>query len=387
MAYNPKNQHGAAAIFIVVFFAILITVIALSFLRIAIQDQQQSTNNDLAQSAYDSADAGLEDAKRALSWYRVNCPVNNAPLDATNCATYNTTFDANKRCNFADLLETDTVPNAKRVGTTSEVKVSTTANDDALDQAYTCVTLTTKTSDYKGTAQNGKNNTLIPLRTVGNAPISTIELNWFINKDQIPLTPNYPSYPDLPKPANWTSTVPPIMRVQLIPVLRGSGNGFDIRDVDNDTKTAFIYPTKTGSGSVNFNTADTGRFQAKAFSPHRAKCDPTVNQGKYACSAQITPVAATGGSAANTDYYLLVTAVYNNADYQVRLLNGADVVQFDNVEPQVDSTGRANNVFRRVQSRVADVSNLPDFGATDGVCKAFNVPEYSTSCPTELINP
>ncbi len=379
MAQRNKSQTGAAAIFIVVFFAILITIIALSFLNIAMQDQQQATNNDLAQSAYDSADAGLEDATRALRWYRVNCPYNNPPITGQkdNCDAYNDEFAAADRCNMAKLPPS-TLPGTQRVGTTSEVKISTNeATDKNLDQAYTCVTITTRTQNYQGVAKNGKSDTLIPLRTVNNGEIDTVELKWFLNRGQDSVTPDYPDPTELPKPDNWSSTAPPIMRFQLIPVLRGD---ISITDVDADTKTAFLYPDKTLSAEeINLKNADIGRSIEKVSAPNRAKCEATVEKDKFACSARIInlPVASRA-SAANTDYYLRLTALYNDADYQVRLFGGGgtDLRLFDNVEPEVDSTGRANDVFRRVQSRVRDsIGSNPlndgGFDITKGVCKEF----------------
>lgn len=217
MGRTKDKQRGAAAIFIVVFFAILISIIALSFMRIAVQDQQQSTNNDLSQSAYDSANAGLEDAKRALSWYNANCPLNApaTPAVAPKCNAYTTILNnPDNRCNLAEIIHNpdtaDTLPNTTTVNPTStEVRVSTnetaSSDDTKLDQAYTCVTITTQTTDYKGELKDGKNDTLIPLRTVNNDPISSIELNWFTNKSPDPLNVTYPDSATKPLPTSNTT--------------------------------------------------------------------------------------------------------------------------------------------------------------------------------------
>ena len=181
MVHNAKKQRGAAAIFIVVFFAILISIIMLSFLRIVSQDQQQATNNDLSQSAYDSASAGLEDAKRALSWYDAHCPLDSAPAaaDVNNCTAYNTALNSpDNRCNIADIITNapSTIPGSDVTAGTKEVKILTTPEDDKLDQAYTCVTITTQTKDFKGEAKDGKSDTLIPLRTVNNESVDRNKL-------------------------------------------------------------------------------------------------------------------------------------------------------------------------------------------------------------------
>ncbi len=408
MGYNSRNQRGAAAIFIVVFFAILISVIALSFLRITVQDQQQSTNNDLSQSAYDSAGGGLEDAKRALSWYNAHCPLNiaPAPADQADCEVYNLAFTTpNNPCNLEDIIRGagTTLPYTSVSPGSSEVKVQTGATDDKLDQAYTCVTVTTQTRDYKADAENGKSETLIPLRTVDNLPIDTIELNWFYNKSKTnPLTPNYPNSATKLLPVSgsvWEVTTPPIMRFQLIPVLRG---GIDINNVNIDTRTSFLYPSTTGSGTVGLSAADSGRAFSPAITatekttaPNLAKCKALVDPDTFACTARINALpTATGGTEANTDYYLRIMPIYNNTDFQVKLFGngGTDLRLFDNVAPQIDTTGRANNVFRRVQSRVISTNNsnpLRDggFDISQGICKDFNVPVYDTDCPDGLVKP
>jgi hypothetical protein len=410
MVQNLKEQRGAAAIFIVVFFAILISIIMLSFLRIASQDQQQATNNDLSQSAYDSASAGLEDAKRALSWYDAHCPLDSAPAatDVANCTAYNTALNApDNRCNITDIITNShsTIPGSVVTAGREEVKILSTPGDDKLDQAYTCVTITTQTKDFKGEAKDGKSDTLIPLRTVNNESIDTIEINWFSNKNpENPLTPSYnDSAGAKPLPTSntsWQPTTPPIMRFQLIPVLRGNVN---INNVNADTRTVFLYPSTTGSSTIGLAAVDQGRTPVateKPTAPNLAKCDATVDTGSYACNMRINqlPLASGGVPSPNTtDYFLRITSIYNDTDYQIRLLgdSGTNLRLFNNVEPQIDTTGRANNVFRRVQSRVRNLppSNpLTDggFDITRGLCKDFNVPVYSTNCPTStpsLVNP
>jgi Tfp pilus assembly protein PilX len=63
---NSDQQSGFVAILTVIFFTLLMSVISVGFLRLMVQEQQQALQDDLSKSAYQSAQAGTEDAKRAM---------------------------------------------------------------------------------------------------------------------------------------------------------------------------------------------------------------------------------------------------------------------------------------------------------------------------------
>jgi Tfp pilus assembly protein PilX len=70
MSKQQKTKQGMASIYVVVFVTMLIGVITLSFLRIMLSETGRTEKSTLADSAMNSAMAGVEDAKLAFSNYK-----------------------------------------------------------------------------------------------------------------------------------------------------------------------------------------------------------------------------------------------------------------------------------------------------------------------------
>ena len=439
--YRARQERGAASIFVVAFFTLLIGVITLSFVNIVIQDQKQAINNDLSQSAYDSAMAGTEDAQRALKWYTNECTVEKVKARADSgvpeqvslngeCAH----FESGGACNIQKISSTNVpqiLPGVKAGSNGKEVKISQSSDesDEKLDQAYTCATLKTRTEDYKASLIDGKSDTLIPLRVVNNTAISSIELNWFnvggnsanVAPDALSLpsqSPTSTSKKPLKVPTGstmsgydkWGNATPPILRAEIIPVSRKDPTSatpldaqaapVDVNNINEQTRTVFLYPSRDASApdTVSLNAADPGGRgrQTKTDAPKVVKCNPSAVDGQYACSITINnllpgnPVEPVGMTR-NTDYFLRVTPIYNNTNIQIKVRgSGGQVLVFDNVAPEIDSTGRASDVYRRVQTRVqtimgANPTSDGGFDITQGLCKDFQVPEYKTNCSPDLM--
>ncbi len=144
----------------VIFVTILFGVIALSFIRIILSENTQSSNDDLSQSALDSALVGVEDAKRAVNQY-YQCV--NASGDSATCGSL---FGGN--CDDFRLktyLYGDTYP--------GEVLVQESTSNNA-DQAYTCVILANRVPDYRSTLTSDTRTRVIPLG-IGSTSLSEVK--------------------------------------------------------------------------------------------------------------------------------------------------------------------------------------------------------------------
>jgi len=396
MSKFSQRQKGAVSLFLVIFAALLIVTVTVAFIRTMIQGQQQATANDLSKSALDSAQAGVEDAKRAILAYHAECSGSGG---GETCAKQKATL-VGQECN--------TIQKLGIAGGTNDDEVmvgQNEATDAALQQAYTCVKVTLNTDDYVGTLKPGESR-LIPLKSTG--PFDRVSIEWYSVGDlQGAQTATQPDgskkvYLDtnltLPKAADWREDRPSLIRAQLLQF----GNkfkltDFDTKDVKNaDTATLFLMPSIIGSpqNTVGF----TDDYASGALQP--VACDENFStvsvDSAYACKAIAKLPLAVGSSDKNDrTAYLRIQAPYNTqTTFRITMQNGnsKDPVKFDGVQPIVDSTGRANDLFRRVMSRVEfnDASFPYVEGTLDirgNLCKTFSVSDTAQRFDPGNCNP
>jgi Tfp pilus assembly protein PilX len=391
---RQRRESGAVSLFLVIFAMLLITVVTLSFLRTMIADQQQASVSDLSRSAYDSSLAGVEDAKRALIYYRTVC----ASGDVATCAAAKAALDSTT-CNqgLANVVD---ISNNKEV----PVQQSQSANDTQLNQAYTCVKMKLETNDYVGTLE-ANTSKIIPLKTTGN--FSQVLLQWFTTDDfgttgtsvDLQSTPpqfdpggtNQNIWPLLAQ-SSWPATRPSVMRTQMFQY----GKNFTLAGFDSNTSgvsnanTMFLYPTGV-TGTPNA-TQDTWTFTDRdtrlqpTGTPLGTTCSGKLSGGGYACSAILNlpaPIGNAPGDLTRTAY-LRLTALYKATHFSVSPMN----TQFDGVQPSIDSTGRANDQYRRVESRVDLIdTNFPfpeaALDVSGNLCKNFLVTDSSNTIPVD----
>lgn len=350
-----KNESGAVSLFVVIFAALLMMIVTVSFVQLMVKDQEQATSNDLSQSAYDSSQAGVEDAKRLLLLAQ-QCRNNTAP-GSVNCVAIEAALTpaAGESSTSCDALS-----QAGLVGQTNDETIiqqnEGDTNSAALNQAYTCVKIGVNTDDYKNSLPvNGSG--VVPIRGVDE--FDTVELSWFSKDDTSSTTDQSIGFPStgasvsLPRMGEqWQFNYPSLMRVQLMQM----GGSYKLSDFDDsqagnksNANTLFLYPSATGVANEDF-ALDARRSPTN--SPHQVRCNASFVDGEYACQATIRLPVPIDGNTINRNAYLRLTSLYNGSHYKLRLKRGATYVQFNGVQPLIDSTGRADNVFRRIQARV-----------------------------------
>jgi Tfp pilus assembly protein PilX len=368
------RQSGAVSLFVVIMSTLLMVIITVSFVQLMLKDQRQATSSDLSQSAYDSAQSGVEDAKRLLLLEQscrngvasasVSCQRVSAAVTSNECNTISRYFSGNANAASETMIQQD-------------------LGDKDLAQAYTCVKILADATDYKGVVDLNESN-IVPLR--GTADFNRVVISWFTRDDLSSSSNNMAiGFPpngsvELPPVGNqWDFNYPSLLRTQLMQ----TGSTFKLADFDDgqgnnksNANTLFLYPSRTGSAALSFNLDAPRRDPQNA--PHPAKCNTSFTRGEYACTTTITlPDPITGGIT-NRNAYMRLSALYNGAHYKVELMNAAgSLVPFDRVQPEIDSTGRANDMFRRVKTRVEFKSDFiyPEAAVDIGgsLCKSFTI--------------
>ena len=328
-------EKGVSAILFVIFTTLILSIMTISFIGLMYRERSRSSDDEISQSAYDSALAGVEDGKRAL----MEC-INGdaAACEAIAAGDCSTIIKAGIAGDLSDL---------------SEVRVVSTLDDsgEELNQAYTCVIINRATSDYRAEL-NDNGAVMIPLDGVSD--FDSIRVSWFLPEDYSNSGVGFPAYSLAGTPLeqydNWQANVgsaarrPPMLRTQLLQYDSAAGVDSSAMDQDKYNNALFLYPTNTVGINHNFSD-DTKRSPGKDSSV--VECQTGVLALGYACSTEIRLADMN-----NRQAYLFLRAIYGATHVRVELLSGGNVVDFNGVQPSIDSTGRAGDLFRRVEARV-----------------------------------
>lgn len=168
-----KTKSGVASFYIVAISTLVLVIIVVSFAAVIISEVNRTTNDDLAQSAYDSALAGVEDAK--LAYYNYTECKNGKSSSGLACDKIVEMVNKGQDCSMV----------ARILGRgEGEVKVNEGAENN-MDQAYTCVKMSPVTSDYEVTISGGsKNVAKVKLKEGTTADqITSMVVHWSTKND------------------------------------------------------------------------------------------------------------------------------------------------------------------------------------------------------------
>ena len=327
-------KTGMASIFVVIFTTLLIGIITLSFVQIMLSEANQTTNSNLSQSAYESALAGIEDAKIALLLYQECISKGDrggaGGTDACERAvsameTYGKGgVDAPEGCDAVSKA----LGRWSSRGSEEEIFIQSEYDagaDSTIAQAYTCVLVSEENADYVSEVRGDYHTKLVPLR-VGDVDnlnkVRYIKFQWFSNAD-IDGTKPFPKQPT-PAPTGLQASTsadgvnksplsnsgsglfaapdltnpftPPAIALQLIQTAtRFNLDSLDVNFGNTTTNSGLLFfvPTPQGtSGAVSNNAVLPSRALAASSdkassSPVPINCNHNRNQSEFMCSVTI----------------------------------------------------------------------------------------------------
>ena len=334
MKHPRQTKKGAASIYVVIFTALLLGIITIAFMRLVIREASKTTDDELAQSAYDSALAGAEDAKTVLRLYKENkLP---AGIEAKS-------LFGSEDC---DLV-------AKTLGNTPDatgtmIKEKDTVSDEIV-QYYTCVKINNKLSEYRSYLDSSSAAKIVPLRSDGHAgEVRKLMISWFSSDDG-----------DFDK-LSFSGT-PPILSAQIIQTDKTYElEEFDIAsDVGTNRGTVFLYPSKNSGGTTV--SSEMIRLSNSHTQPNYAGAVRCLVEGvgsdDFACTVIIEVPKTYRGSydRLEDNFFLVLSLPYRHpkTSFAVSMLKeNGEIIKFSDVQFAIDSTGRANDMYSRVETRV-----------------------------------
>ena len=362
------RQSGAVSLFAVIFGAMLLTIVTIGFMRLMLMDQRQASDNDLSQSAYDAALAGVEDAKRVVRAAQTgNMQAAGVLSGPINCNMIAASGVVGGSTSGETIIQTGSGAGKK------------------FDQAYTCVKIAMQSQDFIYKAIEDKSQ-LISLRAVSS--FNKIIIEWYRRDDESNLNAanavntEISTTGELPAKDKWNSNTPPLVRAQVI----SPGSTFNLATLDTTGVTSFLRPNVLRSDVVSqsgtvVSGKSSDRPRATDGNEHNngtniISCSKTFRfSGEYSCKVVIDVDEVPAGS---ESAFLRLVSIYKGGSIKVSLQKSdGTTVNFDGVQPIVDSTGRASNLFRRVEARlqIGDDFAYPDNAVElkNSLCKDFSI--------------
>ncbi|MBQ6127955.1 hypothetical protein IJI69_04735 [Candidatus Saccharibacteria bacterium] len=374
-------KRGATSIYAVIFLTLMFGIITMSFVRIVINESISTTNADLYKSAYDSAMAGVEDAKIAVLKYH-DCISQgytaNKDSAETSCPRIIYEMEqgiADESCDVvARVLGRENGGEDTQYSTIIQETQSTSdeGSSSYMEQAYTCVKITEETDDYLTTLTAADSTRIIPLHSADLTDINAIEFSWFSDVNASSTASNYMIGSDATKTElkdNSQTYAPPVVTFEIFQT--DSANGapyFNVGElsVNNSKSTGtdhamLVFEPKDGTGK-NIVDAATVLDHSDKYSNDLIITNCKAGE-RYACTTTIMfPPTYRNTPRAAATTFLKVSLPYQrpSTDISVSLCKTWDSLEnkcssytkLTGVQAAIDSTGRANDLYRRVEARV-----------------------------------
>lgn len=365
------NQQGMVSITVTVVFIMVISLVVLGFSQVTRRNSRESLDRQLSSQAFYAAETGINDAVREIT-RQVNRGEAIKKQDTCNGAPYaknDGKFDTGNPDVSYTCLTVNPLPptlDYSNVGETSLAIPLNAANEDGTPTVLNSIVVSWKRT--AGNENSTKPQTCPQPRIDGGGQLIT----------------------NFPTATKWSDRCPfGVLRVDIVPT--DTENLSDPIVAARNTLSAFIYPKAGGDGDVI--TYDKGSQNGMTSTAQGAP-QGLVKAG--GCDDETCKFTINGLNFANA--YMRVRTVYLDArsvsvkvgDATIEEAGGVvERVYLTDAQIIVDSTGKSQDVLRRLQVRVPykGTSSRPinkafsDYAlqTDDSICKRFVVsPTYGS---------
>lgn len=369
-----KDNRGVVPLLTSIFLGVLLSIIAVAFIRLAISERRQATDDDLTTAAFYAAESGLEDARRAIKEFVLNASYTDTQLNGDECTSATgtdstlggTTLDASYSCQLIDLTPESLVakPGA---GNSHLFKLDAVNSGTDVPASMNRIVVQWNDQDNDG-ERNAR-----PSADTANLDVG-----------------------------DWTSSAnnyPAQLRLNLFAVARSGVQFSHIRDA-GESVTGFINPVNVAPTVHRLTVQD---FDSELL---QGGCN---NPGSsFTCSVEIDlsndPAIPNSGQ----DYwlrdiptrytstawivYMEVQTLYQSDTVQVEVFNGSTQRSLQGAQARIDVTGQSGDSFRRIETFVplegSGELSLPDGLSVvggDRICKDFFVTDVASEFT--ILNP
>ena len=346
------NEDGLVAIVVATVVMIILSLITLGFARIMQSEQRQALDRSLSTQAFYAAESAINDVVRQIQ-------------------------DPNPATAYTQDKATCGTDPANRFDGSVDSSVSATYTCLLIDQAP-------DTLEYTQGSIGLEASKIIPIRAENGSLISQVRIAWEENSSSAPsgntpiVCPSTTGAVDLPPFSGgtpWNNRIG-MLRIDLI----RADPPLDRNTLVAHTMSSYLYPC-TGAGSIvstNFSDHNADNQKGQIL-PVRCVSGAIPRD----CEVSINMNNASPQSAPARQFYLRIRSIYRANDVTVRVFDGAGTQQaISGAQVQIDSTGKVNDVLRRIQVRVPVNKSyqIPEYviQTTDSICKQIQVTPLPT---------
>ena len=350
-----RSESGMVAIMVTMILIIVISLIVLGFAQIVRRNQRQVLDHQLSSQAFYAAESGINDARKIIQ----------------------TALDQGNPVYAKDTCEDATGP-ASSLYSGLQPKIDPDAGIE-----YTCLMVDPSPTELSYTSIGSK-STVVPIISANGTNMDTITLEWKADGISSPLAD--PTCPTAPlgnefRPTTGWGCGYGVLRFDLVPT---HDPNLTIDDLAKETMTSFGVPMNGGAdGTINYPaTQPASRNNSKNV--FAANCDNT------SCKLTIDVSSAT-----SNNMHMRINSLYKDVSLKVQATNGGTPLRLNGAQALIDSTGKAQDVVRRIQVYVplrdSSVNALSDYAlqSSESVCKRYTVMDnyFDTDIPTAIGSP